>query len=238
MVPEDMYRHLVARLPEKMQLVHTQRGDRLTDSQVEELLKGDYPDSLSEWEWDTTNEAVRLMAEELLEEFDPEDVADFKASDWHEHLLEVLRDMESGEWFNELLRNTPSPIFRVPAGDFEEWAVESLAEHLGIALVFNSGALTAILRESYPPYSPSWVFTLDDLKGIFQAKKITVKDPHLWLGNPYSGNGWMERIVGEVTIENLTTDSRAFGYGAGEVFGISSLPESSWVDATPEDGVR
>ena len=55
------------------------------------------------------------------------------------------------------------------------------------------------------------------------CERVTIKDPYLYLGNPFAGSGWVTEKSLQATItvgrDELRTDKDAFGYSLDNVYG-------------------
>jgi hypothetical protein len=260
---------LIEAMPKKTDLIYVSQGDRLTDEQVAAVVSGDTDklwDLLSDWESDTKADAVAndiaAGAKEIVNRWEREDDEDYtellSAFDWTceewDRVRDLMEERESGDWFKDLMNGCSDVLMRVEAiGEDEGWSFEpvrpeQVIEAAGIPdTEENRRILQAALAEVSPEHHVVmgyWIFGAD-VSEIFalpneEDTEVEVTNPHLYLGNPFAGNGWLAEEPLQVTIrikrEALRTDADAFGYGVSEIFGgLSGSQYSSTITAVEKE---
>jgi hypothetical protein len=72
---------------------------------------------------------------------------------------------------------------------------------------------------------------LEAVANLPACRMVELRNPHVWLGNPFAGSGWCseEAFTGTLTVDraDLQTDDDAFGYSWNEVVGGTSPSDFS-----------
>lgn len=225
-------------------LVYVDYRDQLDDEQVEEMIHGEWPDSLDEWisdsEWQSAHEiAKQLIADEVF------------TDDEYDDLMMAIIDLDDSEPWRDLARGSGMILFRFsPCEDDMAFLDEELddpaaaCEALGLAPEFVD-VVRAILPEvaGYRAEGGGWfgasiVFRANAADMIEYGTHVTVSDPFVWLTNPFSGNGYGE-VAKDLSIKlrkaDVHVDRYAWGYGADDVFGGLILDDSDITITTEEE---
>lgn len=244
MTEHDTFRERVeAAVPTwQRDLVYVDYRDQLMDDQLEQMIHGEWPDDdwASESRWISANE----LADQLISDGEFTD-------DERDDLVEAIQELDTSDPFAQLARNTGLVLFRFsPHEDDMAWLDEELddpdaaCEALGLAPEFRD-VVAKILPEiaGYRAEGGGWfgasiVFRADAADMIAYGTHVTVKDPFVWLTNPWSGNGYGEVAEGlSITLAkaDVHVDRYAWGYGAHDVFGGLLLDDSD-ITITTEEG--
>jgi len=241
---------ILANLDETYDLVFVAYDDKLTDEQTAALVRGDFEaiwDSTDEWTCDSSHEGAKYhIAEHLadairtFEAADDDDYTDlsdsFEFSAEYDEVRELIMDRDAGQWFDELIGNTPDPLLRVPLVD-EDHALEP-------SIATPADVLTACGLPHTPgnvqlandllanvPSSVGMIYALAtvDLAVVNMIPSdafATITGPHLLMGNPFAGAYHAEGpFEGSVSVErdDLRTDRDAFGCSWDECAGLASV---------------
>jgi hypothetical protein len=269
---ESIKDDLVKRQP--VPLVTLDHRDGLTANQVAAVVRADPEvmveeiDHLDEW----INEVAYAAAVDIIgdatdetikawERADGRDYADLKAefdtSDERNELYFWLRDNDPSTVVRDLARATSDQILRVEAfGEDDGFSFEPVTPAQVLARIgfeateHNVSVIQYALDNASPEYSVIlgyWVFAADmeTVLDLPLTGKVTVTNPHLFLGNPFIGGGFMteEPLHGTVTLDrdDLRTDEEAFGYSVTKIYGglsaremraeIATVPVLTWESA-------
>ena len=249
----------VAALPEyRRQLVYVDYRDCFDPSQIEELLRGEWPEHTDEWISDAQFESATELADELFKEMCSPEEFDALRHDWEHHcderqnLIDAFMENDTSDPYRDLMRNTGTMLFRYsPPEDDMVWlgdvidTAETLHSELGLPAEFLPTVRTIWPEiEGYTvsggAFGASIVFSASpaDLWQIPIDATIQVSDPFLWLCNPWQGNGYGEVAEGVTVTLNMAdvhTDKAAWGYGADDVFGGLCLDDSTITETAKED---
>ncbi len=246
---------IIADLRERYDLVHVAYDDKLTDTQVSALVRGDWTsfwDSTTEWESDIRHTAVaeiiRDEGKDVIDRWsrlddtdhDPDTWLDnFEHTDQWERVREAIEERDFSRWAQQLADQTPAVLLRIGIDALDEdhafyrrevAAAEVLARIGFEATEHNLAVVTDQLAECSPEFSilmGYWVVGAD-VRHLFDLDSdadttVEITDPHLYLGNPFAGSGWITEkpLTGTVRLrrDQLTTDTDAFGYSLDNVYG-------------------
>lgn len=248
---EQLADELIAGLAKTYDLVYVDRGDQLTDKQVAAIVKGD-TDTLweeteefqSESRHNSTTEIIKDEAKGILGRWEGEDdqdygqlLMDFDGSEAWERVRDEIWERESGDWVRDLINGTPKVLLRIAVLDedhgysFEDVQPERVLTDVGLPVTeANARIMADTLAECSPEFSVLlgyWIVGTDvgelydlptDPEGV-----VEIVNPHLYLGNPFAGSGWISEKPFEGTVrvkrEDLHSDKDAFGYSVNEVYG-------------------
>jgi hypothetical protein len=208
--------------------------------------------STDEWEDDQRTQAVDAIVKEALEtvinRWEREDDADYSdVSDSFTESIESEQEVrdsvyvrDTSNWATELANASGTVLLRIPIEAIDEdhsyfhetVSPADVLSRLGMTdSEHNVATIGYVLDNADPEYSllmGYWVVgaTVSDLFALpadVPDLPVTITDPHLYLGNPFAGSGFVseEPIRGTVTIKRseLRTDSDAFGYSLDKVYG-------------------
>jgi hypothetical protein len=240
---------VIASLEPKYDLVYVDRGDQLTVEQVAALVNGDDEklwSELEEFESEArhigVDEILRVALDEIIASWESEDDKDytdlrsrFGASKHLDTVQEAITDRDSGDWLRELVRATPAALLRIVAieeddayNNQEVDPADALAK-VGLPNTeANRTLMAATLAECSPEFSVLmgyWIAGVDveQIYDLGEAKQVTLTNPYLFLGNPFSGQGFVSEDAFEGTVivdrGDLRTDKDAFGHGVSEIYG-------------------
>jgi hypothetical protein len=194
---------------------------------IDEAVK----DVIRAWEREDSTDDEDADYAEIAEEFEHSDA-------W-ERVREEIEERDSGKWVNDLVRATPSVLLRIPidaidedhAYSFEPVEPDEVLTRLSMPVTDeNRAVIQYVLDNSSPEFSVLmgyWIVGAD-VKQIWDLPRdedaeVEITDPYLYLGNPFTGSGFISEkpITGTTRVkrEDLRTDKDAFGYSVNEVYG-------------------
>ncbi|MET0711074.1 MAG: hypothetical protein ABWZ30_01020 [Jiangellaceae bacterium] len=162
-----------------------------------------------------------------------------------DRVREAIEERDSGKWPQELADNSGRVLLRIAidsidedhAYDNEQVEAAGVLERLGLdADEHNLREVQYVLDNASPEYSVLmgyWVFGAE-VRQLFDLPveadtMIEIDGPHLYLGNPFAGSGFVTEHALHATVtvrrDELRTDSDAFGYALDEVYGGLSPSE-------------
>lgn len=163
---------------------------------------------------------------------------EFYGSDEWDELRMDLQERDTSNPITELARKTPDVLLRVsvPALDedaglsFTDVSPEQVLDGLGFEhSAENVTAVANTLLEVSAEFSVVMGYLVlgADVAEMLAMTvdtdaQVRIENPHLYLGNPFSGSGWLsEQLQGTFTCTRgeLRTDRKAFGYSVQEIFG-------------------
>lgn len=196
---------------------------------------------------EAAGDAIRVWARTDPDDIDNSDhydqlVADFENTDQWDRVREAIEERDTGDWPKQLARLTPDVLLRIPidaldedhAYSFEPVTAEQVLTQLGLtADAHNLEAVGYALANADPEFSVLmgyWIIAADveqlwNLTGDSDQADtlLDIEGPHLYLGNPFAGSGFITETAlhGTVTVrrDQLRTDKDAFGYSVNEVYG-------------------
>jgi hypothetical protein len=247
---------IIADLSATYDLIYINQGDQLTDEQVDALVAGDDEklwDLLSEFELDARDEGLSSVLTDAVktvidrwEREDGEDytdlAAEFEQSEDEEAVREAITERESGDWVKELANGAGDVLLRITAldedhaYDNEDVTPERALADVGLpGTPGNIEVMADTLAECSPEFSVLmgyWIagVNVGDLLDLpTEVTHVEIVNPHLYLGNPFAGSGWISEdpFEGVVTVarDQLRTDRQAFGYSVDKIYG-GLLPSS------------
>lgn len=242
---------IIKRLDKSYDLVYVSYDDRLTDTQVSALVRGDdWIDESWEFESDSKYEATKQiigdLANEIVHEWSAEaDDADLdflldalkdEIEEWDRIRFEI-EDRDTGSWVEQLVAHTPNVLLRINVIDedhsysYEEITPRRVLKDLALrATKANIETVNYVLANASPEFSVLmgyWIVGADvsDISELPHdpEAEVEIVNPYLYLGNPFSGSGFiserpLEGIV-RVKRDELQTDGDAFGYAVNEIYG-------------------
>lgn len=239
---ESLRDEIIADLKPTYSLIYISQGDSLTEKQIAMVVSGDTDEMWEEnWEWESDSRRAGAeyeadsCTEDIITSWCRQDDADYSElkDDWRssnerDEVIENIQDRDDGTWARDLANASGRVLCRVTVIDeddslsYQQVDPGRLAERLGLEITpENLSVLGEIVDNASPEFSVamgSLVFAVDvgtlyDLP--YDCKVLEITDPHFWLGNPFAGSGWAEKVTGTFTIqrEDLQTDKDNFGYG-------------------------
>lgn len=240
---------IITRLEESYDLVYVDYRDQLSASQVSALVRGD--DWLEEsWEWESDSRyegakhVIAELADGVVREWSAGVAADLgfllaalkESHEWDRVRL-AIEERATGRWVRQLVGQTPSVLLRINVLDedhayaFERVSTRRVLRDIGMrASRANIEAVRYVLANAPPEYGVLlgyWIVGADvaaihDLSSDPETE-IEIVDPYLYLGNPFTGSGFIsERAldgVARVKRGDLRSDRDAFGYPVDEIYG-------------------
>lgn len=241
---------VIAGLDASYNLVFVDQGDQLTDEQVEAIVENDFPklfELTEQFESDARDaslrEIVTAAVAETIQAWENEDDADysqladeFELTDEWESVNEAVTERDNSDWLRQLAAATPDVLLRInvfnedDAYDHEAVAPEAALVKVGLPVTASNVATMAeTLANASPEFSVLlgyWIVGADveDLHAMTSdATQVQIVNPHLYLGNPFAGSGFISEVAFEGTVtvkrEDLHTDKGAFGYGVDDLYG-------------------
>lgn len=233
------YDELVKSLKPTYDLVYVDYYDELTEEQVDLLVRND-------WEsfWETLNEfaseAIWDGAQYVIDnELDQDLILELSGEELDDLRCEIeYRNLSDP--YKELAHNSGKVVLRLPIDELDEdnsdteYTAEQILEVTGLDKTkHNIKEVQAVLDNmSTTVVMGFWIAQVEipDIYNLSPHDEATVyiKNPYLFLGNPFTGNGWMteERLGGELRVERqyLCTDRDQYGYSVDDIYG------GLWID--------
>lgn len=222
----------IAKLADKYELVYVAYDDKLSDEQVEKVVSGDL-----EGFWEATSEFESESrwhgSEYVIKDVFTDDEWDSLEPDEQEEVRDAIYERDESAWDTELMSHTSNPLLRINAiseddsFSHREVCAGDILDHIGFdATEHNIKIINNTLAEcSTDVMMGYWVLSAD-LATLYKSNegdKLRFTNPHLFLGNPFTGAGWVteEALHGTIDIdrEDVHTDKEAFGYGINEIYG-------------------
>lgn len=231
----------LGRLDESYQLISVAYDEELSEQQVEFLVSDDYEklwESFAEWETESLWQGIKYVIDDTF----TDDEWDSLSSQDQDEIREAIQERDNSDFIRQLVRNTSSPLLRIncisedDSFSFEPVEAKQVLDLLDFAEPdvglfghneHNLKVVDGTLLECSPEYSVLmgyWVCAVD-LETLYDAgeSKLRITNPHLWLGNPFAGSGWLseEPLHGSFVVErrDVHTDKGAFGYSINDIFG-------------------
>lgn len=222
-------------LPEQVTLAYADRGDRLTVEQVQTAIR-EGSDAVREemWEWcaDSAYHGEGYYLEDLPDLL-RESIADDPNLDYFAR--EVLRGRDDSDLFGEVLRLTPSMLFRYDL-DHEGDDPDELGEALGLSpdviAANRDGILSALAETAYYGGHLAIIWYGDPLDVVTATDRahygeapatISWDNPRVLIRDGLNGSGWDFQFTGTVTLPfevgRVTTDEKGPGYSWTEIAG-------------------
>ncbi|MFJ8966695.1 hypothetical protein ACIRG5_45600 [Lentzea sp. NPDC102401] len=209
-------------------------------------------EALTKWEgeaqWINACDAVDELAKNILRDWERQDDVDYEelledewlVSDARIALIDTVRARDESEWFGELVNRHGAVLLRVTIKQMDEDAglsftalePEQFLVRMGFSHTEHNLHLAGeVIDNASPEFSVAIGQALIgvDLATVVRlpaSGTVELRNPHVWLGNPFAGSGWCseEAFTGTLTVDrsDLRTDKDAFGYSWDEVVGGTS----------------
>ncbi|MFD7661288.1 hypothetical protein [Streptomyces sp. NPDC059788] len=242
---------VVSRLDEKYRLIHIERGDCLTDEQVQKLFADDEDVLDIDWESENRWHGTKHVLENLL----AQEARNFlEEHDALNQVIEAIEERDESDPISDLMRATGDKLFRYRLDGearadpwrFSDEETEDAARTLGTAagLDFwdNAGALRELV--AHASYGGGlYVLWRGDVKSVYEAvgkmrwndrapeSTMQWTDPELLVLDQLSGSGHSVRVRGTVRVtfdpDRLSPDTLRGpgGYSWTDVVGGGYQPE-------------
>jgi hypothetical protein len=241
---------IINRLDKSYDLVYVGYRDQLTESQVSALVRGDeWLEESWEWEADSRYERAKQIIDELAKDVVREwsEKANADLNFLHDALKDgvdewdrvrfTIEERDTGNWVKQLIGQTPTMLLRINVLDedhaysFEEVSARRVLRDIRLAATgANIETVRYVLANASPEYSVLlgyWIVGAD-VSDIYElpsdpGTEIEIVNPYLYLGNPFTGSGFISErpMDGVVRVRrgDLRTDKDAFGYSVDEIYG-------------------
>lgn len=235
---ESIKADIIAGLDETYDLIYVDYRDHLTPDQVSAIVRNDSEalnDSIWEWQSESASLGARSAALEAANDYErahsvPED---FDISDMAFEIEETIRNRDSSNPVKELASRTEDALLRVEVisedDDLTGWKPMPSATYLtkaGLPVTDkNLATMTSLIAETPSEVHMGYVvFTAsvtDLLATMGTEVSLTVENPEIVLGNPFTGGYWNATFEGVRAIgrDRLRTDKSAFGWSVDETYG-------------------
>lgn len=226
-------------MPNEVWLTYVDYRDELTDTQVAAIVRGDLQsldsdmmDWLSDNEWD----GLLHLLEEVLPDEDERD--ELRGTDtYFENFREEASNRNQSDPVRELANHTGRVLLRIPidaldedhAYSFEEVTADQVLNRVMLDKTeHNLREVQYALDNASPEFSVLmgyWIVGADveTLLDLPYDGKVEIVNPYLYLGNPFTGSGFIteKALTGTVTVDrtDLRSDKDAFGYSVNEIYG-------------------
>lgn len=218
--------------------------------------------------WNSACDAVDELAKEIVRRWEREDSTDETDADYDELLenewpgsderqtaIDTIRERDRSDWEGELVRSYGAVLLRVTIPTMTEDAHlggtpmthEEFLDLLGFEHTEENMKLAGdVVDNASPEHSMIMGYAvigvdLDVIDQLPADGQVEIRNPHVWLGNPFAGSGWCDGpFTGTLTVnrDDLRTDKDAFGYSWGEVVGGTYASDymGEIVRVTPDSG--
>lgn len=190
--------------------------------------------------------AADELATEIVRRWERQDDADYHSlvnewphSDERQEAVDVIRERDRSTWYDDLIKGHGKVLLRVGIAAMDEDASlsftpltpQAFLDLLGFEHTEQNLELAAeVVDNASPEFTVVMGYAMlgADLADIVSLptdsdRKIELRNPHVWLGSPFTGSGWCSEqpFTGTLTVHrgDLRTDDDAFGYSWGEVAG-------------------
>lgn len=249
---EDLANEIIANLEGSYDLVYVDYRDQLTDKQVAMLVRKDldgFWESTAEFEadsqYDSIKEIIEAAGREVIDLWEGEDdedyshlMAELEGGDEWERIREEIQDRDTSRWADQLASQTGTVLLRIPVPQLdedhaifhEEIGAADLMAKLDIPSTdTHRQVIEDLLANADPEYSllmGYWVVGIS-VADIYRlegySEYVAISNPHLFLGNPFAGSGYLseDSLSMEIRVkrEDLRTDEDAFGYSIEKIYG-------------------
>ena len=221
-------------------LIYVDYRDELPDEQVKAMIVDPFGWELDEsylvWESKACWEGANYSAEEMMRYYDPRDEEEQATieEEW-EDIVDGVRDWllvnDTSSPFLELARQTPDATVMIPLIDEDnaEWGDDRKASQLLSVLGTTDESYYNKARDLIAnaptdlgmAYIVARVRVADLVEGVNPGDTLTVNDPTVVYGNPFTGGVYAEDFTGHVfttPVESILPDG-AWGYPVEEVWG-------------------
>jgi hypothetical protein len=209
-------------------------------------------EALLEWaddkQWVAACDEADELARDIIRSWEPQDGVDhaevldgeWPASAARVSLIDAIRDRDGSDWLGQLVARHGAVLLRVTIKTMDEAANLGYAalepvrflDLLGFEHTEHNIRLAGeVIDNASPEFSVAMGQALigADLETIVDLPPtgaVELRDPHVWLGNPFAGSGWCseEAFTGTLTVArgDLRTDEDAFGHSWDSVVGGAS----------------
>jgi hypothetical protein len=241
---------IIGALDASYDLVFVNYDDQLTDKQADLIVRGDTDtlwESTAEWEslnrYESCKTIIAEAAHDIVRRWEREDdqdydelLTEFEYSDQWDRVRGVLTERDSGSWVQELIGHTPNVLLRINVLDedhgysFRDVQPEEVLTDVNLPVTEENKTIMAdTLAECSPEYSVLlgyWIVSADvgDMYDLpVDDREVEIINPHLYLGNPFTGSGFISEKPFEGTVRvkrgDLHTDKGAFGHSVNEIYG-------------------
>lgn len=248
---EELADWAMDQVQDSYELYYVDYHDELSEEQIQALRDGD-TDRAYELAWEYTQEYRSDRAwDEALDILD--ELQKIVSDDvWEEHEDEIMDTLrmdlvyaiegnDQGVSLLDLCRNTAPIQVMVPVIDEDEaeWADQRTPDHLLGALKLpcnetNRTEARFLINEAPTDMGMAYAqFEIRPEALIYaDSKRITVKNPKIVYGNPFTGGVWdshsldiFKDLVMDVHVYDLLPDN-AWGYSVKEIYGGNYYPSS------------
>lgn len=206
-------------------------------------------ESLTEWaetaQWETASYSVDELARDIVRRWEREDgeghdglLDEWNVSDARDDALHLLCERDDARWLDELINGFGRVLLRVGIESMNEDADLGFKPMTHAAFLDllgfehtpeNLAAAAEVVDNASPEYSVAMGYAVVgvELSAICalpaEGGKVEIRNPHIWLGNPFMGSGWCgdDPFTGTLTVDRaaLRTDADAFGQSWDKVVG-------------------
>lgn len=235
---ESIKSEIIANLDESYDLTYVDYRDTLTPGQVAAIARND-TEALhdSTWEWASESAAIgaRSAALEAVSDYESKHPVpeDFDTSEMAFEIEEVIRDRDTSNPIKELASNTSDALLRVQViaeddgfSDWDDLAPSAYLKHMGLPLTDkNVETMDQLIADTPSEVHMAYVVfraTVADLLATMDSDTtVTVENPEIILGNPFTGGYWNATFEGTLSVSRsrMLTDEDAFGYSVEETYG-------------------
>lgn len=241
---------VIASLDKSYDLIYVDYRDKLTDDQAAMVVRGDIEalwESTDEWVSDqrhaTVTQIITQAVADMVRTWEAADEVDYSdlieelpGGDEWERIVDAVHERDDSDYARTLIRQTERQLLRINVIDedhgysFQQVDPLDVLARVGLpATERNVRVMAETLNECSPEHSVlmgHWIVGAD-LEQLYDlpddCAEVTITNPHLYLGNPFAGSGFIseEAFEGVVYVprERLLTDKAAFGASVDAMYG-------------------
>lgn len=207
--------------------------------------------STEDWEsestWESCTTIIAGLVEDVVRDWECEDSdtdedffelgEDFYGTDEWDEVRCAIDERDVGDWAKALANGSGSVLLRIPieamnedAGlSFRDLPAEEVLGLIGFAATkHNLNETRCALDNASPEFSVNmgfWIVGADvaAFLDMPSSGKVRITNPYLYIGNPFSGSGYVtdKALTGRAVVdrEDLRTDKSALGYSIHDIYG-------------------
>lgn len=241
---EKLLQNAIAKLPDMIDLIHIDRGDRLSDEQCQYYLDQNWDaldQELCEWEWAARESGATWAVQHFLTGDEREAL---EAAGLMGDFRDEIMGRDDSDPYGDMLRNTPDKLLTLDLGldisgnanddDRAEFARQLLAK-LGLPESNLDKLIELTYEASYGARAK--VIWYGDTAEAARASHATFTDPHLLLHDCAYGSGGDRQLIGttkalDIEPGMVRLDAAGPGYTWDSIAGIYKPAYRTQIDFT------
>lgn len=252
---ESIKSTLIESLDKTYDLTYVDYRDTLNPDQVSAIVRNDSEalnDSIWEWESENMTIGARFVALEVVNEYESNHVVpeDFDASEMAFDIEEHILNRNSSDPVKELASHTSDVFMRVELisedDGLNNWTPQPAKAYLtktGLPITdSNLATMEALIADTpsdlHMGYAVFYLPVADLLDTMGTDATVTVENPEIILGNPFTGGYWNANFDGTLTMNraDMVTDKSAFGWSVDETYGGFITEATATISPSQEAG--